>query len=225
MALRAIFARYPNNYSGFYVDIGAHHPMRFSNTRYFYELGWNGICVDPLPCAAKLFAQWRPRDIFLQAGVAAVEGELTYYMFDEPALNSFSGEVADKHVNRLRSKQNVKVLPLSRIIGEYLPTGREIDFLSVDVEGLDFEVLRSNDWAHYRPRIVLVEDTTASTLADVEHLTVTKFMKQQDYVVFARTPSGLYFVNTLSSAYDGGLYLNEIQTTHVKGYKNCALKA
>jgi FkbM family methyltransferase len=209
MVLRAVFARYSAAYTGFYVDIGAHHPLRFSNTRVFYERGWSGICVDPLPSAAKLFARWRPRDIFLQAGVAATEGELTYYMFDEPALNSFSDKVADKHVSCFKAKQKVKVLPLSRIIGELLPVGCTIDFLSIDVEGLDLEVLRSNDWEHFRPSIVLVEETSASTLVDVESLEVTVFMKQQEYKAFARTPSGLFFVDISSPAYDGGSCLNE----------------
>ncbi|MEI7900047.1 MAG: FkbM family methyltransferase [bacterium] len=214
MVLRAVFARYPATYPGFYVDIGAHHPLRFSNTRFFYERGWSGICVDPLPCAAKLFARLRPRDIFLQAGVAAREGEMTYYMFDEPAFNTFTEQIAKENAERVKNQQRIKVLPLCRIIGEHLPSGRMIDFLSIDVEGLDLEVLRSNDWAHYRPCIVLIEETAASTLEGVENLAVTSFMKQQDYKAILRTPSGLFFVDGRLTTYEGGCYLNFFVELH-----------
>ncbi|MCK5134019.1 MAG: FkbM family methyltransferase [Candidatus Sabulitectum sp.] len=216
MVLKAIFARYPITYPGFYVDIGAHHPLRFSNTRFFYEQGWSGICVDPLPGSAQIFTRWRPRDMFLQVGVANAEGEMTYFMFDEPALNTFSEKIAGENVSRVRLKQKVKVFPLRRIFADHLPA-REVDFLSVDVEGLDMEVLHSNDWTVYRPRIVLIEETIASTLDDVENLEVAIFMKQHAYRAFARTPSALFFVDTRSTVYDGSSYLRFSNITFAKG--------
>jgi FkbM family methyltransferase len=208
MILRAIFARYPSTYPGIYIDVGAHHPFRLSNTRYFYELGWRGICIDPLPGSERLFKRWRPNDIFVPAGVAETECELTYFMFDEPALNTFSEIIANENAIRLKSQQKVKVFPLSRIFNDYLPVGGKIDFLSVDVEGMDLEVLRSNDWMRYRPRIVLVEETTHFALMDIDYLEIAVFMKQFAYAALARTPSGLFFVDTHSNSYDGGSYLN-----------------
>lgn len=207
MVLKAIFARYPQTYMGFYVDIGAHHPKRFSNTQFFYERGWSGISVDPLPGSSDLFTRWRPRDVFLQAGVAETEGVMTYFMFDEPALNTFSQKVASENKGSIRAKEIVSVYPLRRIFADYLPPGRDIDFLSVDVEGLDIQVLHSNDWAQCRPRIVLIEETSASTLADVDGLEAVIFMKQNGYSAFARTPSGLFFLDTRSTTYNGGCYL------------------
>ena len=207
MVLRAVFARYPPAYAGFYVDVGGHHPMRFSNTRYFYERGWSGISIDPLPGCSRLFARWRPRDTFLQTGVADTEGEMTYFMFDEPALNTFSEKIAGENSARVTAKERVSVYPLRRIFADYLPTGRDIDFLSVDVEGMDMAVLCSNDWAHYRPRVVLIEETSSATLAEVESLEAAIFMKQQGYRAFARTPSALFFVDTRATTYDGGCYL------------------
>lgn len=207
MVLRAVFLRYPHTYSGFYVDIGAHHPMKFSNTRYFYELGWSGICVDPLPGSAGLFTKWRPRDIFLQAGVAAEECEMTYYMFDEPALNTFSENTARENADKVKTKKQVKLLPLRRILADHLPHGRRIDFLSVDVEGLDLEVLRSNDWATFRPLVVLIEETSPIALKEVQELDCSIYMKQQGYESFARTPGALFFMDTRSPGYDRIGYL------------------
>jgi FkbM family methyltransferase len=217
MVLQAVFARYPSTYPGFYVDVGAHHPLRFSNTRFFYELGWSGICVDPLPGSTALFAKWRPRDLFLQAGVADTEGEMTYFMFAEPALNTFSEKIAGENAANVTVKETVKVYPLCRILADHLKSRRTIDFLSLDVEGLDLEVLRSNDWTKYRPCIVLIEEKSRVTLAEVKELDSAIFMKQQGYHPFARTPGALFFMDTRSLSYDGGSYLRFTDITPAEG--------
>ena len=93
---------FPNKTDGFYVDVGAHHPMRFSNTHMFYKKGWRGINIDAMPGSMKAFERKRPRDINLEIGVSGKEGEMTFYMFDDPALNGFSMEISkdrDKNSN------------------------------------------------------------------------------------------------------------------------------
>ncbi|MCW5198180.1 hypothetical protein VU06_00335 [Desulfobulbus sp. F3] len=80
---------------GFYIDIGAHHPKRFSNTFYFYRQGWHGINIDAMPRSMELFNKIRPRDINIEAAISDEKVELTYYMFDEPALNTLSKESAE----------------------------------------------------------------------------------------------------------------------------------
>jgi len=75
--------------NGFYVDVGAHHPFRFSNTYKFYEKGWSGINIEPNPEDFHLFSKYRNRDININAGVGSNDGTLTYFMFNEPALNTF----------------------------------------------------------------------------------------------------------------------------------------
>ena len=81
---------------GFYIDIGAHHPKRFSNTYLFYQKGWQGINVDCMPGSMKLFKKLRPRDINLELGVSENESEKDYYVFNDTALNSFSKEHSEK---------------------------------------------------------------------------------------------------------------------------------
>src|SRR5215470_18597307 len=82
--------------AGFYVDVGAHHPKRFSNTYRFYRRGWCGINIEPNPDTLALFNRSRKRDINLAVGVAAQEGELVYFMFNEPALNSFDRALSER---------------------------------------------------------------------------------------------------------------------------------
>ncbi|MFM6476289.1 MAG: hypothetical protein ACKPGH_22810, partial [Dolichospermum sp.] len=79
-----------NKPEGFYVDVGAHHPQRFSNTYYFYLNGWSGINIDAMPGSMKIFDDLRPRDINLEIPISDKSEILTYYEFDETSINSFS---------------------------------------------------------------------------------------------------------------------------------------
>ena len=80
---------------GFYVDVGAHHPKRFSNTYYFYKLGWNGINIDAMPNSMKAFKKERPRDINLELAINETNEKLTYYAFNDSALNGFSKDLSE----------------------------------------------------------------------------------------------------------------------------------
>ena len=218
MILRSIFARYPEFYPGFYVDVGAHHPKRFSNTCHFYERGWRRINIDPIPGGARLFARHRPQDVFLDIGVSNCEGEMTYYMYGEPALNTFCQDTVERSSNKVLANKKVKTLPLSKILDVWLPKGRVIDYLTVDVEGFSMEVLGSNDWNRYRPRVVLVEEMSVRSFDDIASLEIDVFMSRHDYLVISRIPSALIYVDTTSPGYDGGAYLNCLE----KSSESCA---
>jgi hypothetical protein len=78
------------NRQGFYIDVGAHHPERYSNTFLFYIHGWSGINIDATPGSMVAFRHERPRDINLEAAIADEQKTLIFYEFNEPALNSFA---------------------------------------------------------------------------------------------------------------------------------------
>jgi len=152
--LKRIFDHTPN---GFYVDIGAHHPFRFSNTKLLYDRGWRGINIDANPEVLPLFEQHRSRDINLNLGVGTLEGKMKYHMFDHPALNSFDDSVLSRLKDRHKKTIEVQVTSLEQILTVHLPQGMPINFFSIDVEGWDLEVLKSNDWSRFRPTFILVE--------------------------------------------------------------------
>ena len=208
MILEAIFARYPASYQGFYVDVGAHHPRRFSNSYHFYENGWRGICIDPVPGGSRLFAKNRSRDIFLDIGVGECEEELTYYIFEDPAYNTFSEELLKDIPYEPIEKRIVRILPLSKIFDENLPGGVIIDFLSIDAEGFDLQILRSNDWQRYRPHAVIIEEMSVNSLNDIAGLEANIIMNQNNYEVISWVPSGLIYADTNFRGYGGGSYLN-----------------
>jgi hypothetical protein len=130
---------------GFYIDVGAHHPKRFSNTYLFYKRGWRGINIDAMPGSMHSFNKVRSRDINLELGIAEQKAKLDYYIFNEPALNGFSRDLSqERHTADspylIKDFIKVDVLPLHEVLDQYLPTGQSIDFMSVDVEGLDFQI-------------------------------------------------------------------------------------
>lgn len=187
MILRCIFEKQA---TGFYVDVGAYHPKRFSNTYFFYKLGWKGINIDAMPGSMKRFDRDRPRDINLEAAVSNKKDKLTYYIFSEPALNSFSKEISereDRHKNnRIISKIMLKTQTLEEILDNYLPPKQTIDFLSIDVEGFDLNVLQSNNWAKYRPKVILVE-ALPHKFYETTKDSIYNYLKAQGYSFYAKT--------------------------------------
>jgi len=192
---------------GFYVDVGAHHPRRFSNTYLFYRSGWGGINIEPNPEIVNVFRRERKRDINLQVGIASKEGILSYYLFDDPALNTFDTELAAQREKttayRVVEKKQIPVQRLDTILKKHLPKGAEIDFLSIDVEGLDMEVLQSNDWHAFRPTCVLVESLD-TTLEQAMQGKIVAFLKARGYELYAKTYNTLIFRVQAQGALGGG---------------------
>lgn len=148
----------------------------------------------------------------LQLGVSEVIGNLTYYYFDEPALNTFDSEIVEsRHSNthyRVIKTSNIAVERLENILEKHLPIDTKIDFLSIDVEGLDFSVLRSNDWSLYRPSYVMVESLETS-LEDAMQGDIYKYMQSHAYELFAQTQNTLIFRERNSCKSDFIDYLEE----------------
>jgi FkbM family methyltransferase len=181
--------------SGFYVEVGCHHPFRYSNTYFFYKRGWSGICIDPLPGTKNAFKKWRPRDITVELGVARNPGMMRYHMFNEPALNTFDKNLAlqrdGKNGYRIVNEVEIEIDSLDSILSK-LKVPKDIDFFSIDVEGLDLEVLKSNDWMKYRPKIVVAEALTAS-LADLNLDPLSCYLVDLGYKPVIKTGCSVIF--------------------------------
>ncbi|MBX9592555.1 MAG: FkbM family methyltransferase [Hyphomonadaceae bacterium] len=181
--------------SGFYVDVGAHHPWRFSNTFHFYRRGWRGINIDADPAAIDLFRRARPRDVNLCVGVADRTASMVFHVFDEPALNTFDAALATERERdtsyKVVERRQVQVRPLADILAESMPT-RRIDLMSVDAENFDLHVLRSNDWARFRPRCLLVE-ARETDISRLPNHPVHVFVASKEYSLLAKTISTLIY--------------------------------
>ena len=152
---------------GFYIDVGAYDPVEHSVTKHFANLGWRGINIEPNPKPMEKLRADRPRDVNLQVAVSDAEGEVTLYeapdacwSADRDLLTGYFGARPDQLEPR-----RVPMTTLTRICDQHVPEGETIDFLKVDVEGLERSVIAGNDWDRWRPRVVLVE---ANNVADWE---------------------------------------------------------
>ena len=167
LILKRIFERQD---SVFYCDVGAHHPFRFSNTYIFYKKGHFGINIDANPNGIALFKRWRPRDINLQYGISDKKQELTYFMFNEPAVNTFDEKLAKdielKGIYKKIKEKSMITITLTELLDKYLPNGEHVDFLTIDTEGTDFNVLTSLDLAKYNISVILIE-ILSTTLQDL----------------------------------------------------------
>jgi FkbM family methyltransferase len=146
--------------NGFYVDVGCHHPYRFSNTALLSDFcEWSGINIDADQDLIEAFDRSRPRDTNICTAVGRERGRAEVTLFHESAVNSLNPETIAEMKRHFEPRQSrmVDVTPLRDLLSATLPNGTQIDLLTVDVEGLDFDVLASNDWTRFRPRVVAVE--------------------------------------------------------------------
>jgi FkbM family methyltransferase len=180
-----------------YIDVGAHHPVNCSNTALLYARGSRGVCVEANPNLIAAFAELRPEDLTLNVGCGTNEGTLEFYMIDHASgRNTFDRATAEAFVVAhpqfsIREVRRIPVLPLDAIVAQHCG-GRWPEFLSLDVEGLDFAVLeasRLNDAEG--PRVICVEavagnDTDSGSV--IERLLATR-----GFVPAARTVANLIF--------------------------------
>jgi len=182
---------------GFYVDIGAHHPVHYSNTYHFYCRGWRGLNVDAAPGSMEAFRRLRPRDINVEAAVGPREGEvLEFHRFEQAALNTFDPGLARQALARgARSlgTERLQVRSLNALLQEHLPPGQRVDFLTVDVEGLDAALLASLDLGRFRPAVLLFE--WHGPFEEVARQSTVQALGAAGYVLVARAGPSVFMAD------------------------------
>ena len=177
---------------------GAHHPFALSNTYLLYQSGWRGINIDAMPGSMIPFNEHRAGDINIEMGVSLHPGTLRFSMFTDPGLNGFlSDDMIQSHLNRgirLIEQKNIECQPLNVILERVGPLP-PIDLLAVDTEGLDLEVIKSNDFSVHRPKLILVEILGASDMTSVIDSQITKTLMGQQYRLFSRLHFSALFMD------------------------------
>jgi len=167
---------FPRGLTGFYIDVGANDPISNSITKHFYDLGWKGINVEPALEPFERLVAARERDVNLNIGLSDKPGSLTFFEFPPElvAVSTFSAAQAEWHRDNgfPAVERTVEVKTLADVCEEHVDG--PIDLLSVDVEGLERQVLEGADWSRWKPRVVVVEATqpatTIPTHQEWEHL-------------------------------------------------------
>ncbi len=198
---RKIFGDVFGIHRGFYVDVGAHHPTNHSNTHLLYLEGWRGINIDATPGSMAEFRTLRPEDVNLEVGVGATTGSATFYEFQDAHLNGFlsTDAIAEKrreNKSPVRSRE-IRFGPLTELL-ETHARDRAIDFMSVDIEGKDEEVLQTMDFARWRPKLLAVEILGKRLVRDVESSSTYGMLVSRGYELFSRLHFTSFFVDPAS---------------------------
>lgn len=148
-----------------YLDLGSHHPIELNNTYFFYRRGARGTCVDPNPAFASEYRRLRHEDRFLNCAVAAdaFEGEVKFHVFDPDTLSTVSEEAArsrQQEGHRLVRTLDIPVRSVRQILETHHEDG--LDLLSLDVEGLDTEILRQWPFDRWTPAVICAETRSYS---------------------------------------------------------------
>ncbi len=143
---------------GFYIDVGAGHPIADNVSFWFYERGWAGLCVEPQPDLAALYAQIRPRDTVFEGLVGRKSGVTDFHIVDR--LHGFSTTVKShaegaQKFGASHTTVRMPILTLAELCEQQGVV--EIDFLKIDVEGAEADVLMGNDWKRFRPKVIVAE--------------------------------------------------------------------
>lgn len=179
-----------------YLDVGANHPFHLSNTALLYAKGGVGILVEPDPYFARLLRSKRPRDKVLQNGVHfSGEEQADFFVMDSPTLNTFSRKEMERYVAMGHQLSNTLSVELENI-NAILEMAGNLDFMNLDIEGLDKKILEMIDWKKHRPTCICVETLTYETQKEPRKLNdIIELMHAQDYFLYADTYINSIFVD------------------------------
>ncbi|UUO07124.1 FkbM family methyltransferase [Blastopirellula sp. J2-11] len=170
---------FPQDYQGFFVDVGCFHPQKFNNTWQLYQNGWRGVNIDIDAIKIEAFQIARPADINISCAVSNQEGEIDYYSNGFYSLTiSLDAKFAKRDPNYVR--RTTRCAKLTTLLDESPYRDRQIDLLSVDAEGHDLEVLASLDFARYAPRLIAVE-THNPLFSQVSESRLYCFLREHEY--------------------------------------------
>lgn len=200
--------------TGFYIDIGAQHPILDSVTKAFYEGGWRGINIEPVKEYFDLLQKDRERDINLNIAVGETESELEFFELEKTGLSSFDSETAyriAKENNYTVNSYKVPIRKLADICREQVDC--QIDFLKIDVEGWEEKVILGHDWENFRPVVVILEatipnspvrtETNIKTILEQYNYTYVYFDGLNDYYLANEKENLTHCFSTPPNVFDG----------------------
>jgi FkbM family methyltransferase len=181
-----------------FLDIGAYDPIFANNTYKFYLKGSKGINIDADPSAIVKFNLKRVKDTNLNIGVGKHKGLLPFYIMEESSLNTFSKIELENLLltgQKLKDTINIAVLSINEVLEKYF-SKENCDLLSIDAEGVDFEIIQAMDFEKHIPKVICIEsvnytpDGTGSKREDL-----CSYIESKGYYEYANTNINSIFVN------------------------------
>jgi len=173
-----------------YIDIGANHPFCGNNTASFYRKGCRGINIEANPQLIPAFRASRPEDVNLNVGISDKEGEMEFYIMEDNTLSTFSKVECDRLVasgKKLARTEKVKLVTVETVLTGHF-NDRCPDFLTLDAEGMDFDILKSINFEKYSPKIICVEAAEYSPIGAGRRRTeLIELLEAKGYYEYANT--------------------------------------
>ena len=161
---------FKNKMKGFFIDVGGYHPLDGNNTQLLYKKGWQGINFDINDYSIKLFEFLRKRDINIHSGISKKKTKLTmFYRKEINMLNTLDEKIAKIHFKNGYKKKNIQVNTLNFFISKHLKKIKKIDFINIDVEGAELDVLKSLNFKHYKPQLICIEIHNIKKMYDTNY--------------------------------------------------------
>lgn len=187
-----------------YLDIGAHHPFFYNNTYLFYKRGCRGVNIEPDPDLIEAFYEHRNRDSNLNNGIGIKADTVAanFYIMSVRTLNTFSKEDAFRHHQKgsytIEKTIKIPLIPVNKILNKYFNGGYP-NFVSIDAEGLDYEILLSFDFSKYRPEVLSIETLTFTEDNSEQKITnIIDYICANGYFVYADTYINTIFVDKIT---------------------------
>lgn len=190
---------------GFYIDIGCNHPVYNNNTFLFYKRGWRGLNIDLDKSSIDLFNIYRKGDLNIHAALSSSNNTQKVYEFHKKSpLNTLVKKVANYQKAEVKNIYEINTITLNEIINDKGLQNNKINFLTIDVEGHEVEVLKGLNIDIYRPDVIVVEylDLNLDKL-EIKNLNINnvlnseiyQYMVSKNYSLINWLHSDLIFVN------------------------------
>jgi len=183
---------FKNKNSGFYVDVGCHHPTRINNTCLLYNRGWRGVNIDMSKLSIDLFDILRKEDVNIHSAVSSKNKIINYYTNKNLFLSA--SIIQKKGSSKFKYKEQVSSEPLTQILNKTIYKNKQIDFLSIDAEGADYEVLKSLDFKKYKPKLICIEIWQDQVkVFNIKNHKIYKFLSKKNYKLITNLADNFIF--------------------------------
>ena len=176
---------FKNKNCGFYIDIGCYHPIKYSNTALLYNRGWKGINIDMNSTSIDLFNIARNRDINICSAISSTNKQVTQFIdHSYSPVNTIDKKYSDIISKKLSIKpfieKKIQTYTLSQVLKKYKVLLNQVDFLNIDVEAHDYEVLKGIDFVKIKPKIICIEIENFSSKLNFEK--INNYLKKYNYI-------------------------------------------
>ncbi len=196
---------YKNKFNGVYIDVGCNHPIVGNNTFLLYQKGWSGINIDLDSHIIGMFNYFRPTDYNVNSAVSNLEEEADLFFYHErSAINTINKEVHNSRKQKAKEVKRILSTTLDSVIKDSPYCNKKINFISIDVEGNELNVLKGFNLKKYYPEVIVIEylDLKMKKLEfhnqDINRIInseIYKYLKNYNYHLVNWLHSDLFFVN------------------------------